>query len=180
LSEVVGLLKPCLDCGDLSGEIRCVEHSPNAVERRTTSSRARGYDAAWDRLSARARRLQPWCLDCGTTEELTADHLPSAWQRKAAGLPLRLADVEVVCADCNAKRGSSRPGTVRASGWRSFGGHLHAPNTDPLALEVGHDGLAIRAEDLKLTVTASPVGRRRKPDRLFVVFDDSDHQPRVP
>ena len=38
---------------------------------------------------------------------LQADHLPSAWERKAAGKPLRLADVDVVCGACNRKRGSA-------------------------------------------------------------------------
>lgn len=60
--------------------------------------------------------MQPWCSDCGTGEHLAADHLPSAWVRKAQGLPLRLADVDVVCNDCNVRRGSSRPGSARAMG----------------------------------------------------------------
>ena len=58
-------LRPCLDCGEPTALTRRPEH--------------RGYDAEWDRLSRRARRLQPWCSDCGSTEDLQADHLPSAW-----------------------------------------------------------------------------------------------------
>ena len=70
---------------------------------------ARGYGSAWQRLSARARRLQPFCSDCGATDDLTADHSPEAWERVAAGLPVRLADVDVVCRGCNSRRGRARP-----------------------------------------------------------------------
>ena len=68
----------------------------------------RGYDAAWDRLSARARRLQPFCTDCGRTDQLTADHSPTAWTRHAAGQPIRLDDIDVVCTPCNNRRGAAR------------------------------------------------------------------------
>lgn len=105
--------KPCLDCGELSPESRC---SDCTAPREDLSSRERGYDSAWDRLSRRARALQPWCQDCGSTDDLTADHTPEGWRRKARGLALRLVDVEVVCQSCNKKRGSSRPGSARAGG----------------------------------------------------------------
>jgi len=88
-------LRPCLDCGEPTALTRRPEH--------------RGYDAEWDRLSRRARRLQPWRSDCGSTEDLQADHLPSAWERRAQRKPLRLKDIEVVCGECNRARGSSRP-----------------------------------------------------------------------
>lgn len=52
--------------------------------------------------------MQPWCLDCGATEDLSTDHLVSAWERRDAGLPIRLVDVAVVCGPCNTRRGSSR------------------------------------------------------------------------
>lgn len=70
--------------------------------------RSVGYDAAWDRLSKRARRLQPWCSDCGTSTDLTCDHSPEAWERKERGLPIRLQDVDVVCRACNSRRGPAR------------------------------------------------------------------------
>lgn len=75
-----------------------------------THAAARGYDAAWRRLSERARKLQPFCTDCGTTEDLTADHTPEAWERKRAGKPIRLRDVDVVCRSCNSKRGEAKAG----------------------------------------------------------------------
>src|SRR4051812_4193969 len=89
------VMRPCLDCGELTNVgPRCADCRPVADRRyaRTTKAtfRERGYDTAWTKLSERARRLQPWCSVCGSTDDLTADHLPSAWQRKAAGLPIRL------------------------------------------------------------------------------------------
>ncbi len=106
-------LKPCIGCGEPTGSTRCPSCQP-AHERTRGSAHARGYDKRWSRLSQRARRMQPWCTDCGTVENLTTDHLPSAWHRKAQGLVIRLSDVAVVCGPCNTARGSSRPGTERA------------------------------------------------------------------
>lgn len=105
------MLKPCLSCGLPSDQSRCPEHRPKD----TRDHRARGYDAAWDRLSQRARRLQRFCSDCGATSDLQCDHTPEAWQRKAEGKPIRLRDVDVCCGKCNRRRGSARPGTTRVA-----------------------------------------------------------------
>ena len=107
------LPKPCLICGEPCPTGRCPDHPPKTTPR---PSRTIGYDAAWDRLSKKARQLQPFCTDCGTTHNLTADHLPSAWHRKEQGLTIRLQDIDVVCATCNKRRGTSRPGTPRGEG----------------------------------------------------------------
>lgn len=110
--------RPCLSCGAVirSGS-RCDScrksnerqrdrsgrtHSPKA------SPKARGYDQAWRRLSERARKLQLFCTDCGSTRDLQADHTPEAWARHDRGLPIRLEDIEVVCAPCNRARGAAR------------------------------------------------------------------------
>lgn len=98
-------LTSCIDCGAPSPRAHCEQCRPG---QRSRPSRAAGYDTAWDALSKRARRLQPWCSDCGTVDDLTCDHSPEAWQRKARGLPIRLADVDVVCRPCNSRRGSAR------------------------------------------------------------------------
>lgn len=118
---------PCIDCGEPSPTTRCPDHQPT----QTRPSRAAGYDAAWDRLSRRARRLQPFCSDCGTRDDLTCDHSPEAWRRKNAGLPIRLTDVDVVCRPCNSRRGRARPTGVGAheaeegaSGKAQFATHL--------------------------------------------------------
>lgn len=107
-------LRSCVECGELSDKPRCEQH------RRPTykpGAAARGYGWQWTRLSARARRIQPWCTDCGTTDDLQADHTPEAWARHAAGKPIRLADIDVVCGPCNRARGAARgPSATRGGG----------------------------------------------------------------
>lgn len=101
-------LRPCLTCGEPSAGPRCPEHTtdpkPPAADR--------GYDAAWARLSKRARRLQPFCETCGGTESLQADHTPEAWARKAAGKAIRLSDIRVLCGPCNRAAGAARGPSV--------------------------------------------------------------------
>lgn len=101
-------LRPCLDCGEPSQGSRCPEHA--GLERKATA-RERGYDARHDALSRRARRLQPFCTDCGTAEDLQLHHLPIAWERKAAGKVIRLVDVVVLCGEHNRDAGPARGGT---------------------------------------------------------------------
>ncbi|BBX72277.1 hypothetical protein MSHI_01830 [Mycobacterium shinjukuense] len=98
------LLRPCLICGEPAEGPRCPAHT---VDTQLVAT-ARGYDWAWTKLSRRARRLQPFCIDCGVTEDLQADHTPQAWARRAAGRPIRLRDIEVVCGPCNRRRGAAR------------------------------------------------------------------------
>lgn len=98
-------LKPCVVCGTPSGKSRCDAHRPK--DRKPTRQQ-RGYDAAWERLSKRARRLQPWCTRCGSVTDLQADHSPEAWERHAAGLPIRLTDISVLCGRCNRAAGAAR------------------------------------------------------------------------
>lgn len=97
-------MRPCLDCGVPTVEgSRCPDCAAEREQRTTArkgSATDRGYDARWQRLSRRARRLQPWCQDCGTRGDLTADHL--VWPART------LADIEVVCRPCNSRRGAQR------------------------------------------------------------------------
>jgi len=99
-------LRPCMVCGEPTGRPRCAEHTPT---RDRATAEVRGYDTAWRNLSRRARKLQPFCSSCGSTESLSVDHSEEAWQRKAAGKVIRLQDVTVLCGPCNTRRGSSRP-----------------------------------------------------------------------
>lgn len=100
------MMRPCLRCGAPSEGARCPEHTQ--PRRHALSATRRGYDTAWAKLSKRARRLQPFCTDCGTTTDLTADHTEEAWARRERGLPIRLTDVTVVCRSCNSRRGAVR------------------------------------------------------------------------
>lgn len=106
----------CADCGAVYDRddtaARCHVCQPVRTRRPVHlfkgSPESRGYDRAWRQLSRRARRLQPFCSDCGSPYDLTADHSPTAWERRDAGLPIRLQDVDVVCRRCNAERGPAR------------------------------------------------------------------------
>lgn len=115
----LGLMRPCLDCGEPSESSRCEAHRPDHPRQRQSPD-ARGYDAAWRRLSKRARRLQPWCSDAhlgACRGPLTTDHLPAAHAAQASGRTVTLRMVEVVCQGHNDARGSSRPGTTRYEEW---------------------------------------------------------------
>ncbi|GAB2934132.1 hypothetical protein GCM10027047_33180 [Rhodococcus aerolatus] len=115
-----GLNKPCLACGEVTPNAsRCddceqINTYQRGKARDRKTFRENGYDTAWDRLSKRARKKQPFCLDCGTPDNLTADHKPQAWVKVEQGKALDLSDVDVVCSRCNSRRGSSRPGSERA------------------------------------------------------------------
>lgn len=107
---------PCLTCGESTTHgSRCEPCSGTHSTIRTAGKKwgkqnttARGYGHDWQKLSERARRLQPFCEDCGTSEDLQTDHSPTAWRRRDQGLPIRLQDVAVVCGPCNRTRGQAR------------------------------------------------------------------------
>jgi len=100
------LLSPCVECGELSYEAHCNEHRPQRAPKREQMKK--GYDAAWVRLSKKARRLQPFCTDCGTEDDLTADHSPEAWKAYYSGRRITLEMIDVCCRSCNAARGAAR------------------------------------------------------------------------
>lgn len=104
-------LKPCVQCGEPTPRSRCDEHTI----RRAKSPRDYGYDSAWDRLSRRARRMQPWCSDCGAVDDLTTDHSPEAWAAKQAGRAIDISMVDVVCRSCNTRRGAARSPSTRGN-----------------------------------------------------------------
>lgn len=98
--------RPCLTCGEPSDATRCTDCTQSTEH--TLTREQRGYDSRWRRLSRRARRLQPFCTDCGTTQDLTGDHSPEAWARHERGQAIRLQDIDVVCRSCNGRRGAVR------------------------------------------------------------------------
>lgn len=110
------LTKLCL-CGEdaLPGGSRCADCRPTRAPQ--ASATARGYPAWWQRLSARARQLQPWCSTCGSPDNLTVDHTPAAWAKVQAGKRLTLRDFEngllsVQCLRHNVALGHARGGSV--------------------------------------------------------------------
>lgn len=110
-------MKLCVECGEPAEESRCELHPRPATPK--PSATRRGYGSAWQRLSKHARRLQPWCSDCGTNNDLTADHL--VWPAT------QLEHVDVVCRSCNSKRGATRSLTGRAVNPRAL-------DKDPLVM----------------------------------------------
>lgn len=103
------MMTTCLTCGEPSEQAYCPDHkTPHAPKAKTSTER--GYDHRWQKLSKRARRIQPFCTDCGSTENLTLDHSPRAWERYYTGKNIRLIDTAVLCMDCNIARGQQRPG----------------------------------------------------------------------
>lgn len=113
-------LKPCITCGEPGENARCTDcqtaHDAKYTRKGPkVAPSEQGYDRRWRVLSERARRIQPWCSDCGTPDRLTADHSPEAWEAYYAGKPITLAMIDVCCSACNIDRGSSRPGGERAS-----------------------------------------------------------------
>jgi len=73
-----------------------------AKERARGTRTSRGYDNDWLRLSANAIAQHPYCSNCGSTEDLTADHIvPKA--RRGRNV---LSNVQVLCRSCNASKGT--------------------------------------------------------------------------
>lgn len=107
-------MKICLNCGEPSQNSYCDEHLlevRKAQRPKKTSSTARGYGSRWARLSRKARKLQPFCTDCGSTQDLQLDHTEETWWRHFNGKPIGLEHTGgVVCAPCNVARGQARPG----------------------------------------------------------------------
>lgn len=109
-----GLPRPCRECGDLVvGFDTCAECRPKRIGKPKPSATRRGYGYRWEQLSKRAREVQPFCSDCGSTENLSVDHSPEAWERVENGKTLTLRDFKnglltVVCARCQKRRGNAR------------------------------------------------------------------------
>jgi 5-methylcytosine-specific restriction endonuclease McrA len=95
-------LRPCLDCGGPCTGTRCPDCRPPDTK---ASARDRGYRTAWDKLSRRARKLQPWCTSCGAVDDLTLDHIiPISVEPELA---LAVENGQVLCRPCNGRRGNT-------------------------------------------------------------------------
>lgn len=119
-------LKACATCGELTTSTYCEDHT----RRDTRNARRDTGTAAWINLSRRARRLQPFCALCGTTESLAADHSPRAWARTNRRLTIRLCDITVLCTLCNNQAGSSQPGSDRYTNWQHNDGNITSTEPD--------------------------------------------------
>lgn len=102
-APAAGAPATCLDCSPLPTRL------VKLGERQRGTGSERGYGWTWRKLSERARARQPFCTDCGTSHDLTTDHLAEAWRRYNSGRVIRLTDVDVVCRECNTARGEPDP-----------------------------------------------------------------------
>lgn len=93
--------RPCLTCGRPSEGSYCLPHTPPKLRKPGASA----YDRqAWRKASRQARELQPWCARCGSTSNLTADHVvPLARGGDQIPPPEMLA---VLCRSCNSRKGA--------------------------------------------------------------------------
>lgn len=140
-----GILRPCLGCGVLvptenkNAGARCAscektrkQQGPGRKTPHTLSSAERGYGYRWRKLSKEARRTHPFCMDCGTDQDLTADHLQ--WPART------LADVEVVCRSCNSRRGALRKNGKAFASRVPLHGYAEPWGVDPVGGHVDHAG----------------------------------------
>lgn len=94
-------LRPCVVCGEPGPRSRCPKHRTKDRRVRKVKGNA-AHDPAWRRLSARARRDQPWCQDCGSSSDLTADHIiPKSIAPELVHAPENFA---VRCRSCNSRK----------------------------------------------------------------------------
>lgn len=104
-------MKPCIVCGEPSEASRCDEHrraQENAREsRRNVEHPAYGNRTRWKNASRRARAAQPFCLDCGATDQLTVDHILPF--RERPDLAYAQDNLAVLCRPCNARKGDTMP-----------------------------------------------------------------------
>ena len=92
----------CLDCR-------------RTKERARGTRTSRGYDNDWLRLSANAIAQHPYCSNCRSTQDLTADHIVP----KARGGRNVLSNVQVLCRSCNASKGTGGGVTPLKPGQRN-------------------------------------------------------------
>lgn len=79
----------------------CLRDYYRERRKRRGSTAQRGYDNEWRKLSEQAIAAQPYCSVCGTTDDLTTDHVDPR-TRGMAGLTLN--DVQVLCRFHNSQR----------------------------------------------------------------------------
>lgn len=68
-------LQPCCECGELSLKNRCVKHRLKSAPKDREAHAAYANRSKWRRLSKKLRKLSPFCEVCGTSDDLTVDHI---------------------------------------------------------------------------------------------------------
>lgn len=95
-------MKPCLGCGDPVEGSRC----PGCRPKDSRPSRSHPYlhTARWTGLSKRLRKLSSQCEGCGSTKNLSVDHIIPASERE--DLIFNVHNLRVWCMDCQRHRGN--------------------------------------------------------------------------
>ncbi len=101
---------PCVEPGCpalVYGQPRCSKHQrsertelPAWTKAVRPSPAFQGYDAEYQRNRKLILAYQPWCSACGTTEQLTADHILAYSQ----GGSNTLDNLQVLCRSCNSRK----------------------------------------------------------------------------
>lgn len=67
----------CIECGVISTTARCPAHQAPARPKKKTNTNHAAFknNTRWKKFSKRLRRLSPHCEMCGTSDDLTVDHI---------------------------------------------------------------------------------------------------------
>ena len=102
--------RPCLGCGEPTAGTRCPTCAAER-QRQHDARRDRKHPhwnpTRWQKLSRRVRKLQPFCVDCGATADLCADHIIPVAERP--DLAYRVENVAVRCRSCNGRKANRPP-----------------------------------------------------------------------
>ena len=92
---------PCLYCGVVSRGSTCRQCTA-VIQSRDINRKIRNkqYDYKWQKLSRYARTIQPYCSRCGSSRDLTADHILSL----ADGGQNILENIMILCRSCNSSK----------------------------------------------------------------------------
>lgn len=111
--------RPCSKpgCGALTTTGRCAAHPPpqrqygkaeRAYDAERGSARARGYDAAWERLAKAFLREHPLCAACDAEGRTTAaelvDHVA---ELRDGGARLDASNLQSLCRRCHARKSAA-------------------------------------------------------------------------
>lgn len=105
------MLKPCADCGELSEANRCDKHKLKRGPKTNTNHVAYKNNAKWKRLSKKLRKMSPHCEICGTSDDLTIDHIIRVVDRPE--LAYEVDNCRVLCRHHNGKLANT-PATPEA------------------------------------------------------------------
>lgn len=96
----MALMKPCIECQiNYSHNTRCDECQRRQDARRGSTA-SRGYGSAWQRMARAHLKRHRSCLQCGSVEDLTVDHIVPL-SRGGKSTPHNL---QTLCRSCNAAK----------------------------------------------------------------------------